>query len=125
VSGLRDQSCRLGASGLFWHGRIAYQLSQPALRAQPHLQRIRRVGPRDVAAGEIVTGGVLTPVAHKTAHFAGAHPAALLAHLTTPCSRHHAQPKKATSPRVLRPFRISEISTTIRIANSEPPCGRG
>ena len=52
VRGLRDQRFGLGAARLLGHGGFADQLRQAACRAQPHLQRVRRVGSRVVGTRE-------------------------------------------------------------------------
>ena len=44
VRRLGDEGGRLGASRLLWHGRIGQQLGQAAGRAEPHLQRVNRIG---------------------------------------------------------------------------------
>ena len=70
-------SAPLGSSGTV--GSVE-QLRQPALRAEPHLQRVNRIGPWIVVLREVVARGLLAKIEHKIAGRAAAGPALVVAH---------------------------------------------
>ena len=81
---LRDEGGGLSALGLLGHRRIGQQLGQPARRAEPHLQRINRIGPWFVILREVVTCGLLAQIEHQIADLPSARPALVLSHSRVP-----------------------------------------
>ena len=67
VYGLCDESFRLRAKRLLGHNRFADELCQAAGGAQPHLERVGRVGSLAMEGREMITGGLVAQVQH---HFA-------------------------------------------------------
>ena len=80
LRGLLDERGGLGAPGLLGHRGVGPQLGQAARRAQPHLQRVHRVGPGIAASREVVTGGLLAEVQDEMARGPVAGPARILIH---------------------------------------------
>ena len=67
VRRLGDEGGRLGAPWLLRHGRIGQQLGQAAIRAEPHLQRVNRIGLSIVIFREVVAGRLLTEIENNIA----------------------------------------------------------
>ncbi len=72
IGRLRDERFGLNASRLLGCGGFADQLGQAARRAQPHLQRIARVGARVSHAGKMVARGMFAQVEHQLTGSPGA-----------------------------------------------------
>lgn len=80
VGCLRDQGRGLRTTRLLRHCGIGYELRQPAARAQPHLQRVDRIGSALAAAWEIVTRRLQPKVQHDLTVVASARSAVVLNH---------------------------------------------
>jgi hypothetical protein len=67
IDGLCDKSVRLSSERLLGRNGFAYELRQAAVRAQPHLERVDRIGIPGVKRREVIAGGLVAQVEHQVA----------------------------------------------------------
>ena len=80
VDGLRDERFGLGAERLLGLNGLAQELCQAARRAQPHLERVRRVGIPVVGRRKMIAGRLVAQVEHHLAGMPCARSTGVTAH---------------------------------------------
>jgi hypothetical protein len=67
IDGLCDKSVRLSSERLLGSDGFAHELRQAAGRAQPHLERVGRIGIPAVDRRKVIAGGLVAQVEYQVA----------------------------------------------------------